>query len=587
MIHRPWRALALAAALLAAAAVAQEFPPPPRPGWDAGWHVVRPGDTLEGLARRLLGSNLHWRELHRLNPWIRDPDLLLPGQRIRIWVARPTPQPNAQVETVAGRVDEHPNPVPWRPAAEGDLLLERDGMRTFARGSSRLRFDDGATVTLTENSLVFIRRQVPATAPVPRREIEVRIGQADLEALARPGPAPAIDIVLGGARARADGSAEQGLAARTGSVRGGASRLMIYRGSGELAAAGQKVALPAGTGSSAEPERPPRPAEPLLAAPALGVPEADGPLGLDDPWLTWAPLAGAASYAVEVCADSGCGQLVERATGLAGTRYRLASAPAGPAFWRVTATSASGLDGFPSAARRLVPVESVPPPPPVLVLRGADGVALAEGACAAATPAVEVGARDRYDRPLPWTLEVDDREVAPADAFPASRPFRVAAVARNARGLATASPPRTFVLDLVAPWADLPALGATPAARRTAAPRRALEAACGLGLEYSVADGPWTAVPCSRADAPASALLPLAGERAELRLRSGRRARLGDVLPLVAGAPVALELGDLGCGLAGARLALVAGPDGSAGLEVEVADRAGRRSRGFWAVERR
>ena len=81
--------------------------------------------------------------------------------------------------------------------------FERDALRTFATGSTRLRFEDHSTVTLTENSLVFIRRHDPATAPAPRHEIEVQLGQADVEAVASAGRDTAIDIVVGEARGRA------------------------------------------------------------------------------------------------------------------------------------------------------------------------------------------------------------------------------------------------------------------------------------------------------------------------------------------------------------------------------------------------
>ena len=53
----------LAIALAFAAAGAANAQSPPQPGWEEGWHVVRPGDTLEGLAARWLGSTTHWREL--------------------------------------------------------------------------------------------------------------------------------------------------------------------------------------------------------------------------------------------------------------------------------------------------------------------------------------------------------------------------------------------------------------------------------------------------------------------------------------------------------------------------------------------
>ena len=88
--------------------------------WESGWHVVRPGDTLEGLADRFLGSPELWRELHLLNPFVKDPDLLYPGQRLRIFLERPTAKLSAQVMAVARDVTELPTPVPcgtrcWRP----------------------------------------------------------------------------------------------------------------------------------------------------------------------------------------------------------------------------------------------------------------------------------------------------------------------------------------------------------------------------------------------------------------------------------------------------------------------------------------
>ena len=96
---------ALSWTLLAAAfspATAQEGqaspPAPDRSAWESGMHVVRPGDTLEGLAERFLGSSQLWRELHTLNPFVRDPNLLHPGERLRIFLERPTPEPSAQVQ---------------------------------------------------------------------------------------------------------------------------------------------------------------------------------------------------------------------------------------------------------------------------------------------------------------------------------------------------------------------------------------------------------------------------------------------------------------------------------------------------------
>ncbi|HSS48141.1 MAG TPA: hypothetical protein VLX28_04275, partial [Thermoanaerobaculia bacterium] len=57
---------------------------------------------------------------------------------------------------------------------------------------------------------------------------------------------------------------------------------------------------------------------------------------------------------VEICRDPGCAELVERQTGETGPQWRPAAPlPQGSYFWRVTARSLSGLDGYPSEAARL------------------------------------------------------------------------------------------------------------------------------------------------------------------------------------------------------------------------------------------
>ena len=206
--RRRWRArrtvstciLVLAALFLVETASAQTPPPPNRSAWESGWHVVRPGDTLEGLSERFLGAHELWHELHALNPWVKDPDLLFPGQRLRIFLERPTAQPSAQVKAISRQVNELPRPVPWRPAGEGDVLLEKDGLRTEKAASALLVFDDGAALTLSEDSLVFIRRHTPATAALPRKEIEVEIGQADVESAPAPAKGGQIEVIVGGAR---------------------------------------------------------------------------------------------------------------------------------------------------------------------------------------------------------------------------------------------------------------------------------------------------------------------------------------------------------------------------------------------------
>src|SRR5262245_9240784 len=57
---------------------------PPAAEVKTGWHIVRPGDTLSGLAHRYAGSLELWHRLHELNPSIADPNLIEPGQRVEV-----------------------------------------------------------------------------------------------------------------------------------------------------------------------------------------------------------------------------------------------------------------------------------------------------------------------------------------------------------------------------------------------------------------------------------------------------------------------------------------------------------------------
>ena len=49
----------------------------------AGWHIVRPGDTLESIAKKLLGRKSRWTRIRDANPGLK-PERLRPGQTILI-----------------------------------------------------------------------------------------------------------------------------------------------------------------------------------------------------------------------------------------------------------------------------------------------------------------------------------------------------------------------------------------------------------------------------------------------------------------------------------------------------------------------
>lgn len=384
-------AVALAATLALSALAAPLAAQPPAAGEEAvseapaaregdrlGWHVVRPGETLRSITRRYLGTTTLWRENHRLNPQIVNPHFLLPGQRLRVILERDLPERSAEVTQVARKVEEKPQPHDWQAARRGDLLAERDGVRTFERSSAELTFDDGVRLAVTENSLVFLQRLDQTLTGVQQETVEIVEGQADLAARRRPRQVSDIEIVVGGATARprpgGDGRAENRARAA-----GEAAQLMVYAGESEVEAAGATVDVPRGMGTVVPEGEAPAPPERLLPAPRLTAPAAGESLAFANPVLRWQPVAGAAHYTVEVCGDPNCGELVARAAGLAAAEppsWQPERLPARELHWRVTATAASGLDGFPASARLLtVGGDEDRLPPVVAVVRRGAGVA--------------------------------------------------------------------------------------------------------------------------------------------------------------------------------------------------------------------
>jgi hypothetical protein len=314
------------------------------------WHVVQQGETLEGLTERYLGDASLWRENWRLNPGLKDPHRLQPGERILIYTKNPR---SAEIKALSRRVEAQPRAQAfWQPARIGETLRERAGLRTYERSSADLAFSDGANLLVTERSLVFLREAGDRlVGDVTPRTLEVVEGQADLDAHAVTSRDAAYEIVIGGSRSEPRAAAGEGPTARLRKADAGAAQLMVYTGEAAFEARGRQVEVPAGMGSVAPRDGAPTPPEKLLPAPRLLGPRAGEHLDHANPRFTWQTLPGAARYVVEVCRDPACAQLVERAAGVTQTRWTADDLPVATLYVRVTAVGASGLDGFPSAAR--------------------------------------------------------------------------------------------------------------------------------------------------------------------------------------------------------------------------------------------
>ena len=310
--------------------------------------MIRPGDTLESITETYLGDRQRWAENWRLNPEIENPHRIYPGQRLRVLLPPSLPEYSAQVVRRSKRVEDQLRPHSWSDAETLDMLLWRDGIRTFEWASAVLRLGDDAELIITEQSLIFVGEEADVLEEVDRRLIEVVEGQADLEASAEPWPDGGIEIVLGGASATPRPGDSDRVQARARRPVAGGAQVMVYSGVSDLESGGTQVTLVEGTGSSVVEGAPPSPPEPLLPSPETIEPAPGEQIFVANPPFVWESVTGANSYAVEVCSDPNCGQLVERVVAFAAPPWLPSGLPGGDFFWRVNAVSATGLDGFPS-----------------------------------------------------------------------------------------------------------------------------------------------------------------------------------------------------------------------------------------------
>jgi murein DD-endopeptidase MepM/ murein hydrolase activator NlpD len=440
-------------------------PPPPLPAATAlatSWHTVRPGETLRGIAAQFLGSAARWTELHQLNPFIADPDRIAPGQRVRV-PAVASSFPAARLNRLSRQVEDQPSPIPWHSAQEGDVLVERDGLRTHQRSSADMQFLDGARLLVTEDSLVFFHRAGNTLRGTPKKSIEIVEGQAELETRsATAAPAPEVEIVLGGTRATSRPDSAGNARTRARRAEQGSAKVMAYGGESEVEAGGAKVQVPHGMGTSVAAQGPPSPPEPLLAAPTGLEPVAGAERACADPLLAWQGTPQAAAYIVEVCRDPACGALVERRIGDAATQWRPDPLPVGELYWRVTARSRSGLDGYPSEAIRLA-ITSDQRAADRRAATGAGATATADAVLQIGGPQVRIGERlfvapsatvvasGGGNPAAAWVPVIGGQE---AGAWPATwtpGEHTAAAVIHDGCGNGAAIAPVAFVVDAEAP----------------------------------------------------------------------------------------------------------------------------------------
>lgn len=308
-------------------------------------YVVKPGDTLIGLARRGLRAEADWQEVRRLNAV---------GDVFRMEVGRPLRIPvrllrmrggQARVLSFRGDVAVTRGARSVAPAI-GGLVSAGSTIRTGNLGLLTLGLPDGSVVTLPTRSELRIERLDEAVLTGDLfRALRLGAGRLDAAVTPRAGAAgrafevrtPVSTTAVRGtvfrvAYAEADGRAATGVIEGKVGVEPPAT----------LGAAAAAVEVPEGAGLVATREGLGAPT-PLLPPPVLRRIVPAGPSGAA---LTLAEVPGASRYRATVANDAGFIG-VEREAEAATPELSLPGLPSGFAYVRLTAVTPEGLEGRP------------------------------------------------------------------------------------------------------------------------------------------------------------------------------------------------------------------------------------------------
>lgn len=339
-------------------------------------HVVVAGDTLAKLARKHLGPDAAWDTNISINPDVPNVNALTPGQVVNIITGYAAPEPEivveevevyqATIEQVSNDVDKNIKQSDWQDAAKGDQLNPLDAVRTLANSSAVLRFDMTTEVLVTEYSQVFLRALEPIDNGVSRSEIEIKRGETELRLQQSDEPQQQIEINIAGTVTRPERGADGLNATRARIVGDDSSQVMVYEGSSAVESGGVSVDVETGMGTTAVAGQAPAEPERLLAAPSI-VPVTEDKYPSNIP-LSWSAVDNAVTYRLDVCKDRRCTQPLLTQRDLTATQFSVESLPIGLAYWRVTAVSGSGLDGFTSSAGELKIIEKPEIPEPDLYM---------------------------------------------------------------------------------------------------------------------------------------------------------------------------------------------------------------------------
>ena len=306
-------------------------------------YVVKPGDTLIGLAAAYLNKPGDYRQVQRFNR-IARPRALKIGSTLRIdpLLLKSTPI-DARLSAVTGAVDLETDGA-RAPARAGMLLVEGQRLITGPGGFATFEMADDSRVSLPSNTSLRIERMRQTLLNnAPQRIFRLERGRGTISATPNPNGNGRFEI-----RTPVSISAVRGTEFRVGQDPAGAkAQTEVLKGAVVVDLASGATEGPpvlAGFGVSATAAGVSAPTA-LLPAPKLGA----GGQRQGDRIVRFAvePVQGAAAYRLTLSRDAGFIEVFAEADSQA-PASEFGEIPNGTYFVRLTALDGGGLEGLPA-----------------------------------------------------------------------------------------------------------------------------------------------------------------------------------------------------------------------------------------------